>query len=109
MSDIILDGDNVFVDGRATYLRMPDLLLDAPDRRTPSGDFRRALVHDFNDGLTINWGGDYPAGVTIQGQVQIPAGLTVRGRDVGEALAAYEKRIRVLEEQVSVLMAIAAG
>jgi hypothetical protein len=44
-----------------------DFLLDAPSRHTGRPGFRRALVHDFNDGLTVNFAGDYPGGVTING------------------------------------------
>ena len=45
-----------------------DLLLDSPARRKASGPrFRRALVHDQTDGLTLNFGNDYPGGVTIGG------------------------------------------
>jgi hypothetical protein len=44
-----------------------DLMLDHPDRRRPNrGGPRRALVHDFNDGLTINYNNDYPGGVTLK-------------------------------------------
>jgi hypothetical protein len=49
-----------------------DLCLDAgSDRRKPAGTspYRRALVHDFEDGLTLNWDGDYPGGVTINGNI----------------------------------------
>src|SRR6185436_2627323 len=67
MTDILFDNseemtilcDNLNVRGH-------DLLLDSPARRAAgSRGFRRALVHDGNDGLTINFNGDYPGGVTI--------------------------------------------
>ncbi len=68
MSDILLDNteqiailcDNLKVQGH-------DFLLDSPARRTNHLGFRRALVHDGNDGLTFNFGNDYPGGVTITG------------------------------------------
>jgi hypothetical protein len=53
-----------------------DLCLDNPDRRPnpqanpnpdPNVSRRRALVHDFEDGLTINWDHDYPGGVILNG------------------------------------------
>lgn len=44
-----------------------DLVLDYPPRRKNDDGWRRALVHDENDGLTINFNGDYPGGVTIVG------------------------------------------
>src|SRR4051794_24648508 len=44
----------------------PDIHLDSKERRNGgSGPFRRALVHDPRDGLTINWDHDYTGGVTI--------------------------------------------
>jgi hypothetical protein len=64
-----------------------DFCLDSPDRRkdqanpTAPASNRRALVHDFNDGLTMNWGQDYPGGVTINGVVNVPTRL-----EVGDAL-----------------------
>ena len=48
-----------------------DVCLDSPDRRKSTTEFRRALVHDFNDGLTVNWGEDYPGGVTLNGVTRI--------------------------------------
>lgn len=33
------------------------------------------MVHDFDDGLTINWKEDYPGGVTIEGPVSLPGGV----------------------------------
>jgi hypothetical protein len=69
VSDIVFDNseqitvlcDNLNVQGH-------DFLLDSPSRRKPNGPrFRRALVHDQNDGLTFNFGNDYPGGVTISG------------------------------------------
>lgn len=48
-----------------------DVMIDNPARRKTSSAFRRAFVHDFDDGLTINFAGDYPGGVTINsGKVQ---------------------------------------
>jgi hypothetical protein len=51
-----------------------DILLDDPDRRGPENSDRprRALVHDHQDGLTLNWDRDYPGGVTIEGRVHFP-------------------------------------
>ena len=48
-----------------------DIVLDSPVRRKPGGPkFRRALVHDESDGLSINFGNDYPGGVTM-GDVRV--------------------------------------
>lgn len=69
MSDIIFDDtEQVTVLCGNLNVQGHDLLLDSPERRTPHGSaFRRALVHDLNDSLTINFGSDYPGGVTING------------------------------------------
>ena len=51
-----------------------DLNIDSPARRKGSTtQFKRALVHDFDDGLTVNWGNDYSGGVTINGVKTITA------------------------------------
>lgn len=44
-----------------------DLCLDSADRRTNATPFRRTMVHDHEDGITFNWGGDYPGGLTFNG------------------------------------------
>ena len=72
MSDIVFDTseqvtvlcDNLKVQGH-------DLLLDSPARRKHAGGFRRAVVHDQSDGLTLNFNKDYPGGVTINGDIRI--------------------------------------
>lgn len=70
-TDVKLDqgerGDIVLLDGGVVQCTATDLLLDAPSRHIGGSGLRRALVHDFSDGLTINWAGDYPGGVTING------------------------------------------
>lgn len=67
----------VTVQGFRTTVRSADLALDYPARRQNQTPFRRAFVHDFNDGLTLNWARDYPGGVTVNGHVQIPDSLTL--------------------------------
>lgn len=47
-----------------------DLCIDSKDRRKNDSPHRRALVHDFDDGLTLNWGGDYPGGVRVEGELK---------------------------------------
>ncbi len=68
-SDIKLDGGYVILEGVWTKLTTFDLMLDAPSRRRNSYGLRRALVHDFQDALTINYNKDYPGGVRIHGDV----------------------------------------
>lgn len=59
----------------AIICRTTDLILDSEERRSEGHksdkELRRALVHDTNDGLTINYGGDYPQGVKIEGSVSV--------------------------------------
>jgi hypothetical protein len=40
-------------------------------RKGNTTQYKRALVHDFDDGLTVNWGNDYSGGVTINGLKKI--------------------------------------
>jgi len=72
-SDIKLEEDSIILEGNAIYVRGSDLLLDQILRRpgTNPTSFRRALVHNDHDGLTINFNGDYPNGVTIQGNLEV--------------------------------------
>jgi hypothetical protein len=60
------DGSWVTIDAHAVRIEGSDVLLDSAERRSAGGGrHRRALVHDGGDGLTINFGRDYPGGVTI--------------------------------------------
>jgi hypothetical protein len=63
--------------GTHLYVRHHDLHLDHAARRSANGGYRRALVHDQQDGLTLNWARDYPGGVTINGEVKLPHGAAV--------------------------------
>lgn len=80
MSDVILDSDEqVTVLCSNLNVQGHDFILDSAERRKPGGPrFRRALVHDQNDGLTINFAGDYPGGVTFGGVASFTT-LQVRG------------------------------
>ena len=51
----------------ATVTRSPILI----HRRKNNTPYRRAFVHDFDDGLTVNWVNDYAGGVTINGVKKI--------------------------------------
>ncbi len=60
------DGDGwLIAEGDVFKSTASDVMIDNPARRKNEGPFRRAFVHDFEDGLTINFAGDYPGGVTI--------------------------------------------
>lgn len=90
-----------------------DLCVDSKDRRKNNTPHRRALVHDFDDGLTINWGRDYPGGVTIQGSVTItdtllvdipdpiPPGIFFLKNNVGVAIAVLQQKVSELEKQLA--------
>jgi hypothetical protein len=65
MTDIRFDGDWIHLEGAVTKSATTDLMLDSAGRRRTGTPHRRALVHDFEDGLTVNWDNDYPGGVTI--------------------------------------------
>jgi hypothetical protein len=53
-------------------------MLDFPARRIGPNPFRRALVHNQSDGLTVNFNGDYPGGITLNGVTEISA-QTLKG------------------------------
>lgn len=59
------DGTFLVLEGRVLKVVGSDLILDSPDRRKGGPSFRRALVHDQSDGLTVNFNGDYPGGVRL--------------------------------------------
>lgn len=49
------------------------LEIDNPRNRTETlNPERRAMIHDFGDKLTVNFGKDYPGGVHIEGKVLVP-------------------------------------
>lgn len=70
-ADIVLDGNVVFIDGDAAEFRVTDLKIDSPVRRKNPDGWRRALVHNDSDGLTINFASDYPDGVTVEGKTKV--------------------------------------
>lgn len=68
MSDIRLDDARnwVTVDAGALHVAGSDVLLDSAARRGGQGGrHRRALVHDTDDALTLNYARDYTGGVRI--------------------------------------------
>lgn len=96
--------DWVNVDSRVVKVVGTDVMLDSPGRRRETTNpHRRALVHDFNDGLTINWSSDYPGGVTINGAVKLPGTLTVAGKEIGSLLSTLTSQIAALEARVATL------
>jgi hypothetical protein len=96
-TDIRLDeenGDVVVLDARFVRAEATDLMLDHSERRKVSGGTRRALVHNQDDGLTVNFNGDYPGGVTITGATAIngnnASGVAITG--VAEIIPQKPKR-----------------
>ena len=69
LGDIKLDAEKdgwVTIEADVVNAKASDFILEQNAYRTDKGGpFRRALVHNSNDGLTVNFGGDYPDGVTI--------------------------------------------
>jgi hypothetical protein len=62
----------VTVSGPLFKVEAADLQLDAPSRRSGGGHpYRRALVHDQSDGLTVNFNHDYPGGLVLNGVTEI--------------------------------------
>lgn len=77
MSDIRFVGEDVHIEGNVQRVTCFDIELDNAGRRSHNRGRRRAFVHDFQDGLTLNWDRDYPGGVTLNGDVKMPHGSTV--------------------------------
>ena len=100
-TDIKLDqqgGDWLIVEGRVLKTTASDFMLDSPGRRRggPS-PFRRALVHNDQDGLTINFGGDYPGGVTVTGNLVVTGDLKVAGTALNATIASLQSAIASLQ------------
>ena len=100
-TDIKLDqqgGDWLIVEGRVLKTTASDFMLDSPGRRRggSSSAFRRALVHDAQDGLTINFSGDYPGGVTVTGNMVVTGDLKVAGTAVNATIASLQSAINSL-------------
>lgn len=97
------DGNWVLVEGKVLKTTAADLMLDSPERRLPGGGpFRRALVHDSQDGLTINFSGDYRGGVTVVGNLTVTGELQVGST----SMHALESTVAMLETRVAQLMAL---
>jgi len=82
MTDVRLDegsdGSFIVLDGRVVKAAASDFMLDSPERRIGPKPFRRALVHDQGDGLTINFANDYQGGVTLNAVREISPHQTLK-------------------------------
>ena len=58
------------VDGNLR-LRGADLMINNPGRSGAANANRRAIVHDFNDRLSLNYGSDYNGGIMLYGNVGV--------------------------------------
>jgi hypothetical protein len=74
-TDVLLDdhdGTWITLNAAVVSTSASAIMVENPDRRLPdSPEHRRALVHDRDDGLTVNFGDDYPGGLTLRGVVRI--------------------------------------
>lgn len=100
MSDIKLSSNQVTVEAFTLKSDGADVIIDYSPRRRSTSGLRRALVHNYDDGLTINWADDYPGGVTIRGNVVMPGNLTVSGLQVESVIRRLQADIRSLESRV---------
>jgi len=73
-----VDGTFLHLEGRVVKAVGSDFMLDSPQRRIAANPHRRALVHDQSDGLTINFGNDYPGGVALNAVRELTPQRTAR-------------------------------
>jgi hypothetical protein len=99
------DGNWVTVEGTVLKTTAADLMLDSPQRRLPGGSpHRRALVHNTQDGLTINFNGDYRGGVTVVGNLVVTSDILVGSiTSVSGAISALQGALAALEDRVAQL------
>jgi hypothetical protein len=120
MSDLVIQDPNLVAIGDALDVQGHDLLLRDAHRineGSKHGTLRRALVHDFQDGLTINYNHDYPGGVTILDLKAVPE-TVVRTRGphgggggppapirVADAILALQREVEQLRHDLVALSA----
>lgn len=81
-SDIKLDAESdgwVTIESNVLKVNSSDFMLDSSSRRKSTEGYRRAFVHNENDGLTINFAGDYPGGVRVEGNVRFEGDARIEG------------------------------
>jgi hypothetical protein len=77
-----VDGTFLHLEGRVVKAVSSDFMLDSPQRRIAATPFRRALVHDQSDGLTINFANDYPGGVALNAVRELTPQHVARSAEV---------------------------
>lgn len=116
-TDIKLDqqgGNWVVVEGSVLKSTAADFMLDSPARRGAGGsEHRRALVHDYGDGLTLNYANDYRGGVRVVGELTVSGDLAVTGDltlgaglPIAVHLDALHLRMQELENTVRALVGL---
>jgi len=93
-------GNEIIVKPFALKMLGADFKMDHKPRRKNNSPHRRALVHDFKDGLTINYAKDYPGGVTLSGPIKCTDSLKVKGHDLLSLVLKMEKKINLLESRL---------
>jgi hypothetical protein len=103
-TDIKLDqqgGNWLILEGSVLKTTAADLMLDSPARRRGgSSPHRRALVHDAQDGLTINFAGDYPGGVTVTGNLAVTGDLKLAGTALGATIASLQSALASIQTTI---------
>lgn len=103
-TDIKLDqqgGNWLILEGSVLKTTAADLMLDSPARRRGGASpHRRALVHDFQDGLTINFAGDYPGGVTVTGNLAVTGDLNLAGTALSATIASLQSALAAIQRTV---------
>jgi hypothetical protein len=86
-----VDGNFIVLEAHVVEAHASDFELFSDNRRKGGGPNRRALVHDFNDGLTVNYSGDYPGGLLLvnvselipqKGTLVVKGGITYETKGV---------------------------
>lgn len=95
-----IDGNWIMLQSAVLKSTASDFMLDAPGRRQTADGFRRALVHNDSDGLTLNFAGDYPGGVVVEGD------LNVTGQIRSHRLFQLLNQVERLEDQLAQLLAL---
>lgn len=106
-TDIKLDqqgGNWVLIEASAVKCTGSDFMLDSSVRRGGAGaPYRRALVHDAGDALTINYARDYSGGVNVIGDLAVTGDVRVAGQAMGALMQAMSSRITELEQTIASL------
>jgi hypothetical protein len=116
-TNVLLDqgptGTWVTVDAPALHVSGSDLLLDSATRRggAGAGGYRRALVHDEGDRLTVNFSGDYSGGVRINDAwlniARVPSGELPKKGAVGDLVLTVERS--ALGQAVTLWLCVGRG